>query len=86
MKTALQSNLAEEKAMAQWLGENLESVMTKFLSLREAGEKANVFERSSARAGGIALTSRLRSGDITADDRAIASVPDTENTSLQAAT
>jgi ferritin-like metal-binding protein YciE len=40
--TALQSNLAEEKAMAQWLDENLASVTTKFLSLREAGEKAKV--------------------------------------------
>jgi ferritin-like metal-binding protein YciE len=40
--TALQSNLAEEKAMAQWLDENLVSVTTKFLSLREAGEKAKV--------------------------------------------
>jgi ferritin-like metal-binding protein YciE len=40
--TALQSNLAEEEAMAKWLDENLVLVTTKFLSLREAGEKAKV--------------------------------------------
>jgi ferritin-like metal-binding protein YciE len=40
--SALQANLAEEKAMAQWLDDNLVSVTTKFLSLREAGEKAKV--------------------------------------------
>jgi ferritin-like metal-binding protein YciE len=40
--SALQANLAEEKAMAQWLDENLVSVTTKFLSLREAGAKAKV--------------------------------------------
>jgi ferritin-like metal-binding protein YciE len=40
--SALQANLAEEKAMAQWLDENLVSVTTKFLSLREAGVKAKV--------------------------------------------
>ena len=40
--SALQANLAEEKAMAQWLDENIVSVTTKFLSLREAGEKAKV--------------------------------------------
>lgn len=39
---ALQANLAEEKAMAQWLDENIVSVTTRFLSLREAGEKAKV--------------------------------------------
>jgi ferritin-like metal-binding protein YciE len=39
---ALQANLSEEKAMAQWLDENIVSVTTKFLSLREAGEKAKV--------------------------------------------
>ncbi|EJT05713.1 ferritin-like domain-containing protein [Rhizobium sp. CCGE 510] len=39
---ALQANLAEEKAMAEWLDENIVSVTTKFLSLREAGEKAKV--------------------------------------------
>lgn len=40
--SALQANLAEEKAMAQWLDENLVSVTTKFLSRREAGGKAKV--------------------------------------------
>jgi ferritin-like metal-binding protein YciE len=40
--SALQANLAEEKAMAQWLDDNLVSVTTRFLSLREAGEKAKV--------------------------------------------
>jgi ferritin-like metal-binding protein YciE len=39
---ALQANLAEEKAMAQWLDENLVSVTTRFLSLRQAKEKAKV--------------------------------------------
>lgn len=40
--SALQANLAEEKAMAQWLDDNLVSVTIRFLSLREAGEKAKV--------------------------------------------
>ncbi|MGV2186560.1 ferritin-like domain-containing protein [Rhizobium rhizogenes] len=35
--TALQSNLAEEQAMAQWLDENLAAVTRKFLLLREVG-------------------------------------------------
>lgn len=40
--TALQANLAEEEAMAQWLDDNLVSVTTKFLSLREAVETEKV--------------------------------------------
>jgi len=40
--SALQANLAEEKAMAQWLDENLISVTTKYLSLRKSGLKAKV--------------------------------------------
>jgi ferritin-like metal-binding protein YciE len=40
--SVLQANLAEEKAMAQWLDENLVAVTTKFLSLREAGVRAKV--------------------------------------------
>ncbi|MDX3928249.1 MAG: ferritin-like domain-containing protein [Shinella sp.] len=40
--SALQANLAEEKAMAAWLDENLATVTTRFLSLREAGEAAKV--------------------------------------------
>jgi ferritin-like metal-binding protein YciE len=40
--SALQANLAEEKAMAAWLDENIIAVTTKFLSLREAGEQAKV--------------------------------------------
>jgi ferritin-like metal-binding protein YciE len=39
---ALQANLAEEKAMAVWLDENIIAVTTKFLSLRKAGEQAKV--------------------------------------------
>jgi ferritin-like metal-binding protein YciE len=38
----LKANLGEEKAMADWLDANIASVTTKFLSLREAGEKAKV--------------------------------------------
>ncbi len=41
-KTALQSNLAEEQAMAKWLDENLAAVTRKFLLLREGGETAKV--------------------------------------------
>lgn len=40
--TGLQANLSEEKAMADWLDNNLSALTTKFLSLREAGEKAKV--------------------------------------------
>jgi ferritin-like metal-binding protein YciE len=40
--TGLQANLSEEKAMAEWLDNNLAALTTKFLSLREAGEKAKV--------------------------------------------
>lgn len=38
----LKANLAEEKAMADWLDQNLIAVTTRFLSLREAGEKAKI--------------------------------------------
>ena len=38
----LQANLAEEKAMAQWLDANLAAVTTKFLSLSAAGETAKI--------------------------------------------
>ncbi|MEZ2224009.1 ferritin-like domain-containing protein [Rhizobium sp. RCC_161_2] len=41
-KTALQSNLAEEQAMAKWLDENLAAVTRKFLLLREEGKTAKV--------------------------------------------
>ena len=40
--TALQANLAEEKAMAAWLDENMVMVTKKFLSLKEAGQTAKV--------------------------------------------
>jgi ferritin-like metal-binding protein YciE len=40
--TGLKANLAEETAMAEWLDANIALVTTKFLSLREAGEKAKV--------------------------------------------
>lgn len=40
--SALQANLAEEQAMAAWLDENIAVITTKFLSLREAGERAKV--------------------------------------------
>jgi ferritin-like metal-binding protein YciE len=40
--TGLQANLAEEKAMATWLDENLVALTQKFLSLKAAGEKAKV--------------------------------------------
>lgn len=40
--TGLQANFSEEKAMAEWLDNNLAALTTKFLSLREAGEKAKV--------------------------------------------
>jgi ferritin-like metal-binding protein YciE len=36
----LQQNLDEEKAMAQWLDQNLEAVTMKYVSLRDAGETA----------------------------------------------
>jgi ferritin-like metal-binding protein YciE len=38
----LKANLAEEKAMAFWLEQNLAAVTERFLSLREAGEEAKV--------------------------------------------
>jgi ferritin-like metal-binding protein YciE len=38
----LKANLAEEKAMASWLEQNLAAVTERFLSLREAGEEAKV--------------------------------------------
>lgn len=37
---ALEQNLAEEIAMAEWLDANIESVTLKFSSLKEAGETA----------------------------------------------
>jgi ferritin-like metal-binding protein YciE len=40
--SALQANLEEEKAMAEWLDSNLRAVTIKFASLKEAGETANV--------------------------------------------
>jgi ferritin-like metal-binding protein YciE len=40
--SALQANLSEEKAMAEWLDRNLRSVTIKFASLTEAGETAKV--------------------------------------------
>ena len=40
--SALQANLREEKAMAEWLDSNLRSVTIKIASLREAGETAKV--------------------------------------------
>lgn len=39
---ALQSNLAEEEAMAKWLDDNLAAVTQKFLMLREGGTTAKV--------------------------------------------
>lgn len=39
---SLKLNLAEEKAMADWLDQNLQAVTSRFLSLREAGDKAKV--------------------------------------------
>jgi ferritin-like metal-binding protein YciE len=38
----LKANLAEEKAMAEWLDANIATVTTKFLTLREAGQTAKV--------------------------------------------
>ncbi|MBW9117354.1 ferritin-like domain-containing protein [Rhizobium cauense] len=38
----LQANLSEEVAMAKWLDENIVTLTTKFLRLREAGETAKV--------------------------------------------
>jgi ferritin-like metal-binding protein YciE len=40
--SALQSNLAEEQAMANWLDANLRAVTIKFASLKEAGQTAKV--------------------------------------------
>lgn len=40
--SAIQANLSEEQAMAGWLEDNLGGLTTKFLSLREVGEKAKV--------------------------------------------
>ncbi|WP_112437331.1 ferritin-like domain-containing protein [Rhizobium sp.] len=39
---ALQANLAEEVAMANWLNENIVDVTRRFISLREAGQTAKV--------------------------------------------
>jgi ferritin-like metal-binding protein YciE len=39
---ALNENLAEEKAMAAWLDENLAAVTMKFVSLKQAGETAKI--------------------------------------------
>jgi ferritin-like metal-binding protein YciE len=39
---SLRANLAEEKAMADWLYASIGAVTTKFLNLRKAGEKAQV--------------------------------------------
>ncbi|RAX37638.1 ferritin-like domain-containing protein [Rhizobium tropici] len=41
-KTALQSNLEEEEAMANWLNVNLAAVTQKFLLLREGGATAKI--------------------------------------------
>jgi ferritin-like metal-binding protein YciE len=38
----LQANLQEEKSMARWLEENLKTVTLRFVSLREAGESADI--------------------------------------------
>lgn len=40
--SALQTNLQEEENMAKWLDDNLATVTTRFVSLREAGETAKV--------------------------------------------
>ena len=40
--TAIQTNLAEEEAMAKWLDDNLTAVTRKFLMLREEGATAKV--------------------------------------------
>jgi ferritin-like metal-binding protein YciE len=40
--TGLQANLAEEKAMATWLDENLVALTQKFLTLKASGEKAKI--------------------------------------------
>ncbi|RWX75631.1 ferritin-like domain-containing protein [Neorhizobium lilium] len=42
LATPLKANLEEELGMAKWLEENLVSVTTKFLALKEAGETAKV--------------------------------------------
>jgi len=41
-KSILTSNLNEEKAMAQWLEDNLRDVTLQFVGLREAGETAKI--------------------------------------------
>lgn len=40
--SSLESNLREEKAMAQWLEDNLRDVTVQFANLREMGENAKV--------------------------------------------
>ncbi len=40
--SALQTNLQEEQNMAKWIDDNLATVTTTYLSLREAGETAKV--------------------------------------------
>jgi ferritin-like metal-binding protein YciE len=40
--SAIETNLAEEEAMARWLEENLTSVTTKFASLSETGASAKI--------------------------------------------
>lgn len=40
--SALQANLAEENAMAEWLDSNLRAVTIQFASLKEAGQTAKV--------------------------------------------
>jgi ferritin-like metal-binding protein YciE len=40
--SALEANLAEERAMADWLDGNLRAVTIKFASLKEAGETAKI--------------------------------------------
>jgi len=41
-RSVLTSNLNEEKAMAQWLEDNLRDVTLQFVGLREAGETAKI--------------------------------------------
>ncbi|CAD7032355.1 ferritin-like domain-containing protein [Pseudorhizobium halotolerans] len=40
--SALQANLQEEQNMAKWIDDNLRTVTTRFVELREAGESAKV--------------------------------------------
>nr|WP_313903165.1 DUF892 family protein [Rhizobium leguminosarum] len=46
---ALEANLAEEKATARWLDENIVSVTTKFLSSRSWRESQGLWEQRSSR-------------------------------------